>query len=87
MRWFLEFFLSFRAKELDALPKEKIRHVDDKGKTREEFVTKEYEYEELRWRFEMVGEVVERSWVGWVLRRMRMAMEDKVSARFHLMRV
>lgn len=27
----------------------------------------------------MVGEVVERSWVGWVLRRMRMAMDDKVS--------
>lgn len=36
------------------------------------------EYEKLKWRFEMVGEVVERSWVGWVLRRMRMAMDDKV---------
>lgn len=64
VKWFLEFFLASRAKELAEL-----KGADGKG---------EYEYEDLRWRFEMVGEVIERSWIGWVLRRMRMAMDDKV---------
>jgi hypothetical protein len=35
------------------------------------------EYDNMRWKFEMVGEVVEKSWIGWVLKRMRMAMDDK----------
>lgn len=64
VKWFLEFFLASRTKELEDLKK--------KGVTN-------YEYETLRWRFEMVAEVVERSWVAWVLRRMRMAMDDKAS--------
>lgn len=36
------------------------------------------EYADMRWKFEMVAEVVEKSWIGWVLKRMRMAMDDKV---------
>lgn len=63
VKWFLEFFLAARGKELNEL---KLKGVVDP------------EYDSLRWRFEMVSEVVERSWVGWVLRRMRMAMDDKV---------
>lgn len=30
------------------------------------------------WGFDLVGEVVERSWIVWILRRMREAVEDKV---------
>lgn len=30
------------------------------------------------WGFGFVGEVVERSWIGWVLKRMRGALEEKV---------
>lgn len=63
VKWFLEFFLAARGKELNEL---RLKGV------------LEPEYDSLRWRFEMVSEVVERSWVGWVLRRMRMAMDDKV---------
>ena len=30
------------------------------------------------WGFDLVGEVVERSWIVWILKRMRGAVEDKV---------
>lgn len=32
-----------------------------------------------RWSFGLVAEVTERSWIVWVLKRMREAVEDKVS--------
>ncbi|KAF9516043.1 hypothetical protein BS47DRAFT_1443938 [Hydnum rufescens UP504] len=60
VRWFLEFFLSLRTKEI----------ADDN-----KFAS--IEYADIQWKFEMVAEVVEKSWIGWVLRRMRMAMDDK----------
>lgn len=31
------------------------------------------------WNFGFVGEVVERAWISWVLKRMRGAVEEKVS--------
>lgn len=30
------------------------------------------------WDFEVIGEVVERSWIVWILKRMRGAMDEKV---------
>ena len=32
------------------------------------------------WSFDLVAEVVERSWIVWILKRMREAVEDKVFA-------
>ena len=34
------------------------------------------------WGFDLVGEVVERSWIVWILKRMRGAVEDKVRSQF-----
>jgi replication fork protection complex subunit Tof1/Swi1 len=31
-----------------------------------------------RWAFGLVGEVIERSWIVWVLKRMNGAVEEKV---------
>jgi replication fork protection complex subunit TIMELESS/Tof1/Swi1 len=31
------------------------------------------------WAFGLVGEVIERSWIVWVLKRMNGAVEEKVS--------
>ena len=36
------------------------------------------DYEKSAWRYEMVSEVVERSWMGYVLKRIRISMDDKV---------
>lgn len=33
---------------------------------------------EERWRFGLIAEVTERSWIVWVLKRMREAVEEKV---------
>lgn len=35
------------------------------------------------WDFGLVSEVTERSWIVWVLKRMREALEDKVLPSFH----
>ena len=34
-----------------------------------------------RWNFGLIAEVTERSWIVWVLKRMREAVEDKVLLR------
>ena len=31
------------------------------------------------WGFDLVGEIVERSWIVWILKRMREAVEEKVT--------
>jgi replication fork protection complex subunit Tof1/Swi1 len=37
---------------------------------------------EDKWNFGLVAEVTERSWIIWVLKRMREAVEEKVRCRF-----
>ena len=37
-----------------------------------------------RWEFGLVGEVIERGWIVWVLKRMRGAVEEKVRHRLLL---
>ncbi|KAG6810302.1 hypothetical protein H0H92_012503 [Tricholoma furcatifolium] len=66
-KWFLEFFLAMRT----SLPST----AQDKGKGKE----KEASGGGIvgGWVFGLVAEVFERSWIGWVLRRMRNAVEDK----------
>jgi hypothetical protein len=61
VKWYLEFFLNLRTKEMADKSDGVI-----------------IDYADMQWKFEMVGEVVEKSWIGWVLKRMRMAMDDKV---------
>jgi len=34
------------------------------------------------WAFGLVGEVIERSWIVWVLKRMNGAVEEKVRGNF-----
>ncbi|KAG5339373.1 hypothetical protein C0989_004499 [Termitomyces sp. Mn162] len=51
-KWFLEFFLSMRAKE---------KAQGNQG----------------RWDFGLIAEVTERTWIVWVLKRMREAVEEK----------
>ncbi|KAF8333073.1 timeless protein-domain-containing protein [Cantharellus anzutake] len=34
-------------------------------------------YEECQWRFEMVGEIAERGWIGYILKRIRLSMDDR----------
>lgn len=36
--------------------------------------------EESRWRFGLIAEVTERTWIVWVLKRMREAVEEKVQS-------
>lgn len=36
---------------------------------------------EGRWKFDLIAEVTERAWIIWVLKRMREAVEEKVSTR------
>jgi replication fork protection complex subunit Tof1/Swi1 len=36
-----------------------------------------------RWNFGLIAEVTERSWIVWVLKRMREAVEEKVCCKFH----
>ncbi|KZV75695.1 timeless-domain-containing protein [Peniophora sp. CONT] len=55
-KWFLEFFLACRARQL----REGLSAADG-----------------TLWDFGLVGTVVERSWIVWVLRRMAGAIEDK----------
>ncbi|KAF8064919.1 timeless protein-domain-containing protein [Lyophyllum atratum] len=52
-KWFLEFFLSMRAKE----------KANNTGRE--------------RWSFGVIAEVTERTWIVWVLKRMREAVEEK----------
>ncbi|KAG6872642.1 hypothetical protein C0995_008073 [Termitomyces sp. Mi166 len=51
-KWFLEFFLSMRARE---------NAQGSKG----------------RWKFGLIADVTERTWIIWVLKRMREAVEEK----------
>ncbi|KAG6889904.1 hypothetical protein C0992_003697 [Termitomyces sp. T32_za158] len=51
-KWFLEFFLSMRAKE-------------------------KAQGSEHHWKFGLIAEVTERTWIIWVLKRMREAVEEK----------
>ncbi|TFK28235.1 timeless-domain-containing protein [Coprinopsis marcescibilis] len=65
-KWFLEYFLGVRAKEVAAGEKDKDKDKDTGGAS--------------RWHFGLVAEVVERGWVVWVLKRMREAIEEKPKA-------
>jgi len=40
--------------------------------------------EQKTWEFGLIAEVTERAWIGWVLRRMREAVEDKVGLSSYL---
>jgi len=40
---------------------------------------------EEKWSFEFIAEVTERSWIIWVLKRMREAVEEKVRLSFSVM--
>lgn len=59
-KWFLEFFLAVRARQVEDSKKECSTGTSN------------------IWGFDMVGEIVERSWIIWILKRMRQAVEDKV---------
>ncbi|GLB39613.1 putative timeless-domain-containing protein [Lyophyllum shimeji] len=63
-KWFLEFFLAMRAKEKEG---EKAGHGRGGGG-------------EEQWGFGLVAEVTERTWIVWVLKRMREAVEEKPKA-------
>lgn len=56
-KWFLEFFLTVRAKQKEELQKKHDNSI---------------------WGFDLVGEVIERGWIIWILKRMREAVEEKV---------
>lgn len=56
-KWFLEFFLTVRAKQKEELQKKHDSSI---------------------WGFDLVGEVIERGWIIWILKRMREAVEEKV---------
>jgi replication fork protection complex subunit Tof1/Swi1 len=40
-----------------------------------------------KWPFSVVAEVVERGWIIWVLKRMCQAVEDKVRASIHSIKI
>lgn len=61
-KWFLEFFLAVREKQLSDAEK-------SQGTSKQSSEV---------WGFDLVGEIVERSWIIWILKRMRQAVEDKV---------
>ena len=67
-KWFLEFFLSMRTKENEKMKAASGERDEDKPKE--------------RWTFGLIAEVTERGWIVWVLKRMREAVEEKVSNKF-----
>lgn len=69
-KWFLEFFLSMRAKEQEKM--KAASREKDNGDAKE------------RWKFGLIAEVTERAWIVWVLKRMREAVEEKVCRNFDL---
>lgn len=67
-KWFLEFFLAVREKQLSDAEK-------SQGTSKQSSEV---------WGFDLVGEIVERSWIIWILKRMRQAVEDKVRFPYHM---
>ncbi|EEB95453.1 hypothetical protein MPER_05578, partial [Moniliophthora perniciosa FA553] len=63
-KWFLEYFLAMRSQHIET--------IKNKGQSSAEAFGK--------WSFGQVAEVVEQSWIIWVLRRMREAVEEKPKA-------
>ncbi|KAI5121938.1 hypothetical protein M0805_000267 [Coniferiporia weirii] len=61
-KWFLEFFLSVRAGQIEKSQKKDAQKAGENVSI---------------WPFDLVAEVIERSWIVWVLKRMREAVEDK----------
>lgn len=43
---------------------------------------KEMEDSESKWNFELIAEVTEREWIGWVFKRMREAVEEKACFQY-----
>ena len=72
-RWFIEFFLALRSNTAE---KAKNKDTDPKSQ-----VAKANEKEE-KWEFELIGEVLERGWIVWILKRMREAGDQKVKPPF-----
>lgn len=71
-KWFLEFFLALREKQKSVVGTATATAATAQNKKQD---AKNGE----SWEFELIGEVVERSWIIWMLKRMREAMEAKVS--------
>ena len=65
-------------------------HITEKDNLRLLFITKWFLEHYLayrkdnKWAYDLVGEVVDRGWVVWVLKRMRNAMDEKVNLIFLL---
>ncbi|THH04072.1 hypothetical protein EW145_g5791 [Phellinidium pouzarii] len=61
-KWFLEFFLCVRTSQIEDSQKKDTQKASLNAET---------------WDFSLVAEVIERSWIIWILKRMREAVEDK----------
>lgn len=76
-KFFIQFFLAMRERDI-GVNTEKANETGDANGAADEFGGKgKTDEEKMTLSYSLVLEVVQRGWAGWILRRMREAMEMK----------